>query len=189
MTEFNKYAVTSGNTSKLDSILVLKHAGGKSREGHLFVTSSGVMPIWSDDTEFIAGFKILSTKTEKLLFAMASLCGQVLMPDGETIIIHEEENISRNIVQIQNIIKKIKPGFKKFDLRDNSAAKYGLIKASTDGLLEKFLDTHKITLEEFVDNARYEVLTDCGGSMFEQLKRLKLIDMDLVEEEYRGQEA
>lgn len=186
MTEFNRYAITNGNVSKLDAILTLKDERNESRKGYIFVSAEGDAHAWSSELEFINGFEILSTKIDKLFFAIASFCGQAVMPDGTVIIIHETENTEKNIVQIESIMKKIKPNFKNFHFVDEDFAKYGLIKASTDGLLEKFLNTHNITLEDFVMDAKYEVIIDCGNNTFKQLKKLKLIDMNLVEEEYRG---
>lgn len=171
-------------------------------KGHLgFVGRDGLIDIWSDESLNCGYvFKILSSIEDKLKYAIASLCGNTITVNGEmkpiTTPLQTEKNLKK-ILSVANELyksdfKRAATGF-KFPNAFVRTRKYhheviddfkGVIADDSKGLLKAFLTKEGIDIAEFVSNPLYVVITDTKESTYEKYKELKLIDEDVIVEEF-----
>ena len=94
--------------------------------------------------------------------------------------------------EIEQIVKKYIPEIKLIELPEvynYSSGKdekyYGCIDHESIGLLQDFIKTKEITLEEFLTNKRYLVVIDGDEyCLWKKAKKTGIIDLNEIEEEF-----
>ena len=114
---------------------------------HIWLDDNGSICLYSYELEFGRGFEVLSTFYDKLCFVVASLCSS--NPNHESV-----------IDELNGIIKKYMPDFNYIKLNSLSEYRYGYIDHQSTGLLQHFLETHKLSVEDFLVHKKYIVIID-----------------------------
>lgn len=123
-------------------------------------------------------FRVLCTFRDKLMFVIASYCGNYSSNPEE-----EFEKILKIAQEINPDIKSIKLPKNYYD--DNIF--YGDIDHQSAGLLQNFLESHNLTIKDFLSNGKYLVIiTGDEYTIYEDLKNSGLINLDNIEEEFMG---
>ena len=181
-----RQSVFETNSSSMHSIVVkktLEYYTKEETEGEIHIRKSGKWTIYEDDLEFgRSPFEIIGSFKRKIHYAIASLCGSYL----------SKEKAEIELKEIEQIVKKYMPEIKLIELPqvyNYSSGKdekyYGCIDHESIGLLQDFIKTKEITLEEFLTNKRYLVIIDGDEYCFwKKAKKTGIIDLNEIEEEF-----
>lgn len=123
-------------------------------------------------------FRYLKTFEDKVWFTIASYCSY-----------RDDDYCKVFIEDLEGIIREVCPEFEHIiiDAEDSEyyTSKYGWIDHQSSGLLQDFIQTHNITLKDFIFNKKYKVVIDGDeyyifGSMLDD----GIIDKENVVEVY-----
>lgn len=175
MKQVIRRSVFETNSSSQHSICVTKTDGiydfTNYEDTHLYLHEDGSIYLWEGDLEFGRGFQVLSTFYDKLCFVIASLCSS--SPNPESI-----------IDELNGIIKKYMPDFNYIEVSPSRYYTYGYIDHQSTGLLQHFLKTHKLSIEDFLVHKKYIVIIDGDEScIWDTMRDAGLIDLSNIEED------
>lgn len=128
------------NSSSSHSICINKNVNELNTDISNMLDEDGVWNIDFEDISFgRSPFRVLTAFYQKVLYAIASLYNESL----------------GHLQDINNIVKKHIPNFKKF--RFNDAGYYYTV---DENILSAFLRENNVSLEDFITNKRYIVICD-----------------------------
>ena len=168
------------NSSSMHSLVVKKENEYYTQEEmteRMYLDDNGVWEIWSDDLYFgRAPFQCLGDFSEKVNYAIASLCGY-------------NDNAKETFDDIVKLVHEICPACTDIALPSNyrpldkiDETYYGHV---DEDILSSFLKKENITLKEFLSNKKYIVVVDGDEScIYQSMKRCGMINTDNIEKEY-----
>ena len=165
------------NSSSSHSI-VIKKGGGKTPDKidpDWRVHEDGELYIWDTDLEFgRSPFDVLCDWYHKLCYAIASY--------GEEGFEYVESIALKHIKRATFIRLPL-----TWNYKDEQVTNYGYVDHQSMGLLESFLRTENITLDDFIFNDKYVVIVDGDEyCVFERLKKSGLLDKNAIEERMKA---
>lgn len=174
MKQVIRRSVFETNSSSQHSICVTKtdevYDFTNYDDTRIFLHDDGSIYLCDYELEFGRGFEVLSTFYDKLRFVVASLCSST--PNPESV-----------IDELNGIIKKYMPDFNYIKLSRHEY-KYGYIDHQSTGLLQRFLETHKLSLEDFLVHKKYIVIIDGDEyCIWDKLRDAGLVDLSNIEED------
>ena len=159
------------NSSSSHSLVVFKESNNAANDELWRLGDDGKLYIYANELEFGRGpFELLTDWYGRLRYAIASC------PDK----IEEIEAACYKNVPGLTTIKYPGEGW-----NNKNTPYYGYVDHQSVGLLENFLNTHNITLEEFIFNDKYMVVIDGDEyCIFDTLQHTPAWNKDSVEEVY-----
>lgn len=159
------------NSSSSHSLVVFKEGGVTVNDELWRLNGHGNLYMYANELEFDRSpFELLTDWYGRLRYAIASC------PD--------------KIEEIETACYKNVPGlttikYPKERWNDKDTPYYGYVDHQSAGLLESFLNTHNVTLEEFIFNDKYMVVIDGDEyCVFDTLQHTPAWNKDGVEEVY-----
>lgn len=153
--------------------IVINNAGTQVKNYNKLNIVDGVYTI-SNGLEFgRAPFRMLTTVSTKLRFVIASLA---------SFYINGPEAFMDELI---NICKKHYPDLKTIKLTANDYYDgYGYIDHQSNGLLDKFLNKHNISIEDFIFDPKYIVIIDGD----EYCEFSTLIELNLISDKFETED-
>lgn len=176
-----RQSVFETNSSSMHSLVVKNNSEYYTQEeldDSMCVGDDGVYPIWqTEELEFGRyPFKCLTTFKNKLMYAIASMCGR-----------YSCDTPQKTFNEILKTAQEIYPKLKEIELphsrwSDSEDLYYGYV---DEDLLTDFLKEENITLKEFLSNKKYVVIIDGDEyCIWTGMKHAGLVDKQAIESEY-----
>lgn len=178
-----------------DMIIELTSAYADSSR-HLYVHDNGAFDIHQYWLEFVEkDFSVLYSYAEKMRHAFASLCGMV--SDGSTflyghtaehrLMVYEEisDGIKKHFPQVNNIVLPtgyVEKGY-FYEMFDEGERYYGCVMEENRNLVQAFLDRKKISIDDFLYDSRYIIITGDDGQ-YAKLKKHGIIKKAAIVQEF-----
>lgn len=198
----------SKTTSK-HAILVIKKPD-KVKKDSMYIhrvteddgSAAGEITFFDHNVDFAdCYFKVPASKSEKLAYACASLCGGAFTDHDKPIKYADDSKVVKYYNEILDIVHELYPDakylrfssysdYRRFDDEHQNpdgvpAGFIGMVPADSAGLLENFLKDEGITLRDFITNPRYIVFVDTKYGWLDKFKANNIVDESLIEKEYR----
>lgn len=179
-----------------DKILVLD---GVKRAEHtwMYIHDDGELSIWQEEMIFMnQDIQVTSDVLKKAYFVLASFCGACIDDDEHFHLVHDGENVQPYIDEVVKTLQEFEPRFQGFKFNTyrhfDFSSDYeieidnfmGAVKMESKNLLKKFLETHNVSINEFILNHNYVLVIDNELNMYQKFKDWNFINMDLVKEEF-----
>ena len=166
------------NSSSMHSLVVKKENEYYTQEEmteRMYLDDNGVWEIWDEEDLHFGRepFQCLGDFSEKVKYAIASLCGY-------------NDNAKETFDDIVKLVHEICPACTDIslpsDYRPLDRTYYGYV---DEDILSSFLAKENITLKEFLSNKKYIVIVDGDEyCIYESMKRCGMINTDNIEKEY-----
>lgn len=173
-----RLGVFETNSSSSHSISIMKKGSVPDAQSleNQFWTYNGVLEEWGDDIEFgRTPFQVLTTPRERMRYAIASYATEDKFMDIEEI-------ICRRVPTVKEI-KLPECDRWHHNYSDDNTRFYGYVDHESMDVLPNFLNTHGITLEDFIFDNRYIVWVDGDEYQIkETMVDVGIVDKDNFEE-------
>lgn len=164
------------NSSSMHSIVVTEndiHIPIDNAYNHVYVGNNGEISLpYEIEYGYGRGFQPLSSFADKLSYALCEYLGYA-SEEEKPAILDEFREICR--IHVEN--------FSDFDM--DQLDDIGWIDHQSAGRLKSFIRDHKISLEEFLTNEKYQIIVDGDEyCYFDEMIKSGLIDMKYIKEIY-----